>query len=85
MVNKALFKFLNIFCVVYLDDILIFLETLDKYYNYVAKVLQALLKLNLRVKLEKYEFNKNKIKFLGFKFSNSKVIIDLVKTIPITT
>ena len=44
--------------IVYLDDILIFTQTLEEYYKAVQRVLKILTKHKLFLYLKKYEFDK---------------------------
>lgn len=55
-IEEVLHKVLHCFVVVYLDDILIFLENKNEHVEYVKEVLQELQKANIRLKLKKYEF-----------------------------
>ena len=41
-VNEKLHKYLDIFVIVYFDDILIYLETIEEHIEHVKKVLQKL-------------------------------------------
>ena len=66
MINDVLREYLDIFVVVYLDDILIFSKTLEEHRGHVHKILQKLEKANLLVEAEKCEFHKQKVKFLGY-------------------
>ena len=66
MINDTLREYLNIFVVVYLNDILIYSETLEKHVNHVQKVLTCLMKKNLRLKSKKCEFHKKEVNFLEF-------------------
>ena len=54
--NDVLREYLDRFCVIYLDNIFIFLNNEKKYKEYVLTVFKTLQKANLRIKLEKYEF-----------------------------
>ncbi len=45
--NNILFEYLDIFCTVYLDNILIYLENELEYEEHVIKVLQKLCKARL--------------------------------------
>ena len=56
-IKEVLYKVLHCFIVVYLDNILIFLENRNKYIEYVKEVLQELQKANIRLKLKKYKFH----------------------------
>ena len=71
--------FLNIFCFVYLDDILIFSPDEDTHVNHVHLVLQRLLANHLFVKAEKCEFHVNSVSFLGFVISPNKMEMDPAK------
>ena len=57
---------MNIFCVVYLNDILIFLKNRKKYVFHVRDVLQRLRKFELYANLKKCDFFVKKIKYLNF-------------------
>ena len=65
-INKIMWGILNKFCVIYLDDILIYLQTEEEYEQYIKEVLQCLNSANLYTKLLKYKFYKTEVKFLGF-------------------
>jgi len=51
--------------VVYLDDILIFTQTLEKHHKAVQRVLEVLAKYKLSLHPEKCEFDKQWIEYLG--------------------
>ena len=55
--NDVIREFLDRFAIVYLDDILIYSNTLEEHIEHVRMVLQKLLDAGLFVKLEKYEFH----------------------------
>ena len=61
---------------VYLDDILIFTETLEEHRIVVDKVLETLERNNLCVKLNKCKFKKDEMEFLGFIVGNGTMKID---------
>lgn len=65
-VNNTLQEFLDVFCVCYLNDILIYLDNLQDYRKLGKTVLKKLHVARLFVKPEKSEFKANKITFLGF-------------------
>lgn len=64
--NKALEPYLDVFCVVYLDDVLIYSENEDEHWDHVRKVVRALLEHRLSAKLSKCAFNRTEVTFLGF-------------------
>ena len=63
--NDVLFDFLNSFVVVYLDDIVIYSQTLQDHLVHLGKVFQRLRENQLYVKKEKCEFTQTEIKFFG--------------------
>lgn len=76
LVNDTLREFLDIFCVVYLDDILIYSDDLESHKKHVAKVLEKLLEAGLFVKPEKCEFHSTSTTFLGFVISREGISMD---------
>jgi hypothetical protein len=53
--NKALVRLVDITCIIYLDDILIFSDTEEEYVVHVKEILQRLREAKLYVKLSKCE------------------------------
>ncbi len=64
--TKILDLYLYDFIMVYLDDIIIFSQTMNEYLQHIRKVLEALWQAELKLKLEKCEFAKKQLKYLGF-------------------
>ena len=64
---------------IYLDDILIFTKTLQEHRRITRLVLERLRQHHLYLKLEKCEFEKTQIKYLGLIISEGKVEMDPVK------
>ena len=65
-INSVLSGILDIYCVVYLDNILIFLKSDAEHEEHVKEVLWWLDKYNLYAKLSKCEFHQKEVKYLGF-------------------
>jgi len=65
--------------VVYLDDILIFTKMKEKHTQAVRRVLQVLKENKLFLRLEKCEFYKQQIEYLGLVISENEVSMDPVK------
>jgi hypothetical protein len=65
-INTVLRRYLDIFVLAYLDDILIFSETLKDHKEHVRKVLGLLLEAKLYLHPRKCEFHVQKTMFLGF-------------------
>src|SRR6266498_3484829 len=64
--TKVLGSYLYEFVMVYLDDIIIFSQTMDEHLQHIRKILEALRQAELKLKLEKCEFAKKQLKYLGF-------------------
>ncbi len=65
-VNYMLKLFINICCMIYLNDILIYFKTKKQHWEHVCKIFHTLLKYWLYVKLLKCTFNYNEVIFLRF-------------------
>src|SRR5277367_2040664 len=65
-INKALFRLINYFIVVYFNNILIYFKLREDYYTYIRIIIKRLKKYKLYIKLSKCFFNINKVEFLGF-------------------
>ena len=83
-IYRALRGLLNQTYVVYLDNILIYLENLEDYNSYVKEVLNYLVKQGLFIKVSKYFFLTESVKFLGFIITPKGVVIDLEQVRTIT-
>src|SRR6266498_4666833 len=76
LMNYVLHDYLNDFVVVYLDDILVCLDTFDEHINHLRKVFIKLREANLVIKLKKYKFGQRKIKFLGHTIGTDRLRTD---------
>jgi len=66
-INWVLWDFLNKFCSVYVNDILIFTdESLHQHQNHVWRVLLQLWEVDLQINIDKCEFEVKSIKYLKF-------------------
>ncbi|SLM34844.1 gag polymerase env [Lasallia pustulata] len=75
-INKALGEFLDITCVVYLDDILIFSKNKSDHEEHVRQVLAALRRYDLHLKISKCSFNTTEVDFLGFRINTEGIFMD---------
>ena len=75
-INYILQEVLDIFSVIYLDNILIYSKWRTEYQEQVYKVLAKLSDAGLFIKLEKYEFSITKATFFGFVISSDSIKID---------
>ena len=83
-VNDVFRDMLDQFVIIYLDDILIFSENLEQHRIDVCKVLQRLREHQLYLKLEKCEFEKTTVQFLGYIISPKGLEMDPSKIRAIT-
>ena len=79
LLNDVLCPFLDRFAVVYLDDILIYSNTLDEHIQLVRQVLERLANAKLFVKLEKCRFHTSRVEFLGYIISSKGISMDQAK------
>ena len=78
-INDILFNYLNDFCTVYVDDILIYSDNLLEHDAQVKKVLQRLKKAELQADIKKSEFSVQSTKFLGFIISTEGIAMNSEK------
>jgi len=64
--NEILSKYLNIFCVAYLDDILIFSQNLEDRQKHIRTILKRVKETGLTLKASKCEFHTKEIEYLGY-------------------
>ena len=74
--ENILREYLNKFIIYYLDDILIYSAEGEDHEEHVRLVLEALLRVDSRLKLEKCEFGVTKTVFLGYVLEPRKMSID---------
>lgn len=90
-VNDVLHEFIGKICHIYLDDIIIWSQSLEEHQEHVCQIIDALRKECLYCNVKKSEFFKYELKFLGHKISvhgiepdNSKVAWILDWAVPKT-
>ena len=72
-INKILFELIETICVVYLNDILIYLKNKNSYVKHVKQVLNLFKKYDLYVKLNKCKLFKNFIEYFDFIIKNDEI------------
>src|SRR5258706_15860024 len=77
--NDTLREYLDLFYIVYIDDILIYSNNKKEYREQVQKVLAKLKEVGLYAKPDKCEFSMEKTTFLGFVISVNGIEIDSAK------
>jgi hypothetical protein len=79
-INETLREYLDDFAVAFVDDILIYSETIEEHIQHVKKVLQRLREAGLQACLSKCEFHQRSTRFLGFIIGTEGVRVDPTKT-----
>ena len=82
-IHKILYEYLNIFVIIFLNNILIYFKNKNKHKQHVCTVLKAFLKTELYVKFSKYQFFVKRIFFVKFIIINERIKIkkDYIVTI----
>ena len=75
-INKLLTGLIDKFCVVYLDDILIYSDSQPEHLDHVKQVLERLRRFGLYASLKKCDFFTTEVEFLGFMVSTNGVAMD---------
>ena len=73
MINHVLREYLDIFVIAYLDDILIYSETLEQHKQHVRQVLQKLQDAQLLVEPEKSFFHVQQVDYLGYTITPGEI------------
>ena len=76
LMNDVLFEYIDAFVVVYLDDIVIYSQSLREHEKHMSLVFQRLRENKLFVKKEKCEFAQRQITFLGHKINEGLIKMD---------
>ena len=83
LMNKIFHPFLDKFVVVYLDDIVIYSNTLEEHVDHLKRVFRLLRQNELYVKKEKCSFALGEVGFLGVRIRDGKLMMEegKIKTI----
>ena len=84
VIHGILAELLGVGVVCYLDDIVIFSETMEEYFKILKTVFDKLKQANLQIKLEKSKFFCHEANFLGHKLTMKGVQVDEEKVNGIT-
>ncbi|KAI5671867.1 hypothetical protein M9H77_12231 [Catharanthus roseus] len=79
LMNKLFHPYLDQFVVVYLDDIVIYSQTMEEHKEHLRKVFQVLKNNELYVKKEKCSFAQEEVLFLGHKIKGGKLMMEDTK------
>jgi hypothetical protein len=75
-VNDTLRPYLDVFCTAYIDDILVYSNNLAEHRKHVDLVLEALKGAGLQLDVDKCEFHKTEVLYLGLVISTDGVRMD---------
>jgi hypothetical protein len=78
-INDSLREYLDIFYIVYLDDVLIYSDSLEDHRKHVKLVLQALREAGLQTEIKKCEFHIIETRYLGLIIGTEEVKMDFKK------
>jgi len=84
LINEVFKSCLDQYAVAYLDDIVVYSDTLKEHTQHVRAILERLAKANLFVQLEKCEFHTPETTFLGFIVGRGVVRMDSEKVAAVT-
>ncbi|KAJ4729345.1 Retrotransposon protein, putative, Ty3-gypsy subclass, partial [Melia azedarach] len=79
LMNKLFHPYLDQFMVLYLDDIVIYSNTLEEHVAHLRKVFQVLRENELYVKKEKCSFAQREVYFLGHKIKDGMLMMEKAK------
>jgi hypothetical protein len=74
--NEVLSDYLDVFCIAYLDDILIYLDNIKQYCQYIKMILERVEEVGSRLKASKCEFHTDRMEYLGYIISPSGIQMD---------
>src|SRR6202042_2880491 len=80
-INYILEEYLDDFVMIYLNNIIVYLDSEREHKEYVKWVLNKLYKKNMLVAVKKYKFYIKKTNFIGFIIKLKQISIDLKKII----
>jgi len=79
MINDVFRDMLDVGVIAYMDDILIYTETIEEYVALVGRVMERLRKACLCVSIKKSSFHQRKVVFLGYKISDKGITMTSTK------
>jgi len=79
-INKTLQSYIDICCIVYLDDVLIYSDSLEQHQKDVAAIIRAIRKQGMKLKPSKCKFHQRETEYLAFIINNEGVKVDPIKT-----
>jgi hypothetical protein len=80
-INKTMHSYLNLFILMYINDLLMFFSFIEKHIKYVKLMLQRLRQFNLYFKFSKCSFHVFHVNFLDFRMSFDEIAMQTNKII----
>ena len=82
-INCVLYDLIDNFCIVYFDDILVFLKSEEEHYQHLQLVIKHLCHTELYVNSKKCEFFKTEVKYLDFLVNEKSLYMNFfyIKTV----
>jgi hypothetical protein len=77
--NEVLSDYLDVFCIAYLDDILIYSDNIEQHRQHGKMILERVEEVGLTLKVSKCEFHTDRTEYLGYIISLSSIQMDLEK------
>jgi hypothetical protein len=71
--------YLDVFCIIYINDVLVYSNDLTSYRQHVHLVIEALRDAGLQLDIKKYEFEIIEVTYLGMIISTNSMRIDPAK------
>ena len=81
LINQVFKQFLDLFVIVFIDDILIYSKSEEDHANHLRIILQTLKDHQLYAKFSKCEFWLNVVTFLGHIISSEGIMVDPQKVV----
>ena len=78
-INDTLAEYLDVFIIIYFNDILIYLKIFEEYIKYIKIIFRKLASRKIIIKEKKCDFYKYKIDFLGFMVGRKGIKINSIK------
>jgi hypothetical protein len=75
-INEILSNYLDVFCIAYLDDILIYSDNLEQHHQHVHLILKRVEEVGLTLKASKCEFHTDRTKYLEYIISPMGIQMD---------
>jgi hypothetical protein len=64
--TEVLSNYLDVFCITYLNNILIYSDNLEQHYQHVRRILERVEEVGIILKVSKYEFYTDRTEYLGY-------------------